>query len=112
MEMNELTWQVVRHTPRVNGFVGMKNEGPKAISKKEENRILNLLKIEETYNIYQQTVTFQIGQVVRILEGPFADFTGVIEEVNHEKSRIYVAVSIFGRSTPVELEFSQVEKDS
>lgn len=112
MEMNEITWQVVRHTPRVSGFVGVKNEGPKAISKKEENRIINLLKVENNYNIYKKTITFQIGQVVRILEGPFTDFTGVIEKVNHERSRLYVAVSIFGRSTPVELEFTQVEKDS
>jgi len=111
MKMNETTWQIIRHTPKVKGFVGIKNEIPKAISKNEENRILKLLKRKDNYNNYKQKNDFKIGQVVRILEGPFSDFTGVIEKVNNEKSRIYVAVSIFGRSTPVELEFLQVEKD-
>lgn len=110
MEMNDQTWQLVRHVPRVSGFIGGKSEKPAPISDKEAERILNSVRGGDEAQPRPRT-TFQVGEVVRVLEGPFADFTGVVEEVNYEKSRLQVAVSIFGRSTPVELEFSQVEKE-
>ncbi|WP_119344120.1 transcription termination/antitermination protein NusG [Facilibium subflavum] len=110
MEMNEEAWQLVRRIPRVSGFVGGTSERPMPISNKEAERILGTVKGGENASPKPRT-TFQVGQIVRVLDGPFADFTGVVEEINYEKSRLHVAVSIFGRSTPVELEFSQVEKD-
>lgn len=111
MEMNEEAWQLVRHIPRVSGFVGGTSEKPMPITTKEAQRILGSVQSDDTA-VPKPRTTFQVGQVVRVLEGPFADFTGVVEEINYEKSRLHVAVSIFGRSTPVELEFSQVEKDA
>ncbi|MCF6767367.1 transcription termination/antitermination protein NusG [Thiotrichales bacterium 19S11-10] len=111
MEMNDETWQLVRRVPRVSGFVGGKSDRPAPISDKEAEAILSSIKGKEEGQ-YKPRTTFQVGEVVRVLEGPFAEFTGVVEEVNYEKSRLQVAVSIFGRSTPVELEFSQVEKES
>lgn len=111
MEMNEETWQLVRHVPRVSGFIGGRGDKPAPISDKEAEAILNSVQGKEEGKPKPRTV-YQVGEVVRVLEGPFADFTGVVEEINYEKSRLQVAVSIFGRSTPVELEFSQVEKES
>lgn len=111
MEMNEEAWQLVRRVPRVSGFVGGTSERPMPISIKEAERMLGLLETSDD-DLPKPRTTFQVGQVVRILEGPFNDFTGVVEEINYEKSRIKVAVTIFGRSTPVELEFYQVEKDA
>ncbi|MFZ9034721.1 MAG: transcription termination/antitermination protein NusG [Francisellaceae bacterium] len=111
MVMNEDTWQLVRRVPRVSGFIGGSSDKPAPISSKEAERILGSVKTTEGGSPRPRT-TFQVGQVVRVLDGPFADFTGVVEEINYEKSRLQVAVSIFGRSTPVELEFSQVEKDA
>ncbi|MCF6776671.1 transcription termination/antitermination protein NusG [Thiotrichales bacterium 19X7-9] len=113
MEMNEQTWQLVRRVPRVSGFIGGKSDKPAPISDREAEAILNAVEesSKEEGKPKPRTV-FQAGEVVRVLEGPFADFTGVVEEVNYEKSRLQVAVSIFGRSTPVELEFSQVEKET
>ena len=111
MKMNEDAWQLVRRVPRVSGFVGGTTERPMPITTKEAERILGSLKTGEA-DAPRPRTTFQVGQVVRVLDGPFADFTGVAEEINYEKSRLQVAVSIFGRSTPVELEFSQVEKDA
>ncbi|MBK2125565.1 transcription termination/antitermination protein NusG [Fangia hongkongensis] len=111
MEMNEAAWQLVRRIPRVSGFIGGTSERPLPITQKEADRILGAIKSDDTAAPRPRT-TFQVGQVVRVLEGPFADFTGTVEEINYEKSRVQVAVSIFGRSTPVELEFSQVEKDA
>ena len=112
MEMDEAAWQLVRRIPRVSGFIGGTSERPLPISNVEAGRILESLKTGADKTAPKPRTTFQVGQVVRVLDGPFADFTGVVEEINYEKSRVHVAVSIFGRSTPVELEFSQVEKDA
>ncbi|WP_100550947.1 transcription termination/antitermination protein NusG [Caedibacter taeniospiralis] len=112
MEMDEAAWQLVRRIPRVSGFVGGTSERPMPISNAEAERILGSLETGAEKTAPKPRTTFQVGQVVRVLNGPFADFTGVVEEINYEKSRVHVAVSIFGRSTPVELEFSQVEKDA
>jgi transcriptional antiterminator NusG len=109
MEMNEDSWQLIRRVPRVTGFIGGTTEKPLPISDAEASRILGALKTNEDKP--KPRTTFNVGQVVRVLDGPFADFTGVVEDINYSKSRLHVAVSIFGRSTPVELEFSQVSKD-
>lgn len=111
MQMDEAAWQLVRRTPRVNGFIGGTSERPMPISNDEAEKILGALKIGADTTAPKPRTTFQVGQLVRVLDGPFADFTGVVKEINYDKSRVHVAVSIFGRSTPVELEFSQVEKD-
>lgn len=108
MEMDEESWQVVRNTPRVMGFIGGTSDRPAPISEKEANAILN--RIEDSGDKPKPKVLFEPGEMVRVTDGPFADFNGVVESVNYEKSRLQVSVSIFGRSTPVELEFSQVEK--
>ena len=108
MEMNEDTWHLVKSTPKVRGFIGGTAEKPAPISDREANAILN--KVEEAVEKPKPKTLFEPGQQVRVNDGPFADFTGVVEEVNYDKSRLRVAVLIFGRSTPVELEFSQVEK--
>jgi transcriptional antiterminator NusG len=101
--------QLVRGIPRVTGFIGGTTEKPAPISKVEADRILNALNVDEDQP--KPRTTFEVGQVVRVLDGPFIDFTGVVENINYQKSRLQVAVTIFGRSTPVELEFSQVIKD-
>lgn len=111
MEMSEDAWQLVRRVPRVIGFIGGTSERPMAITKKEAERVLTSLKKVQV-DFPRPRTTFLVGQVVRVLEGPFSDFTGVVEEINYEKSRLRVAVSIFSRSTPIELEFCQVEKDT
>ncbi|MCW8855937.1 MAG: transcription termination/antitermination protein NusG [Kangiella sp.] len=108
MDMDEESWQVVRNTPRVMGFIGGTSDRPAPISEKEANAILN--RIEDSGDKPKPKVLFEPGEMVRVTDGPFADFNGVVETVNYEKSRLQVSVSIFGRSTPVELEFSQVEK--
>ncbi|MEK6807155.1 MAG: transcription termination/antitermination protein NusG [Pseudomonadota bacterium] len=108
MEMNEDTWHLVKSTPKVMGFIGGTPDKPAPISDKEAARILN--QVEESVEKPRPKTLFEPGESIRVKEGPFADFTGVVEEVNYEKSRLRVAVLIFGRSTPVELEFSQVEK--
>ena len=108
MDMTNESWYLVRKTPKVLGFIGGKGDKPAAIPKKEVDAILN--RIEESADKPKPKVLFEAGEVIRVTEGPFADFSGVVEEVNYEKSRLRVAVLIFGRSTPVELEFSQVEK--
>ena len=106
MEMDEVTYHLVKGIPKVMDFLG----GDKAIplSPKEVNDILN--QVEKGEQAPKPKVLFEAGEVVRVVDGPFTDFNGVVEEVNYEKSRLRVAVMIFGRSTPVELEFSQVEK--
>lgn len=111
MEMTEDTWQLIRRVPRVSGFIGGTSEKPTPITEKEVSRIMDSLKNNSEQQAKPRTF-HEVGSVVRVLEGPFKDFTGVVEEVNYEKSRVQVAVSIFGRSTPVELEFSQIEKDA
>lgn len=108
MEMDEATWHLVRHTPRVLGFIGGTQEKPAPITDKEAEEILQ--RIQEGTDKPRPKVLFEPGEVIRVTEGPFADFNGVVEEVNYEKNRLRVAVLIFGRSTPVDLDFSQVEK--
>lgn len=108
MEMDEETWHLVREVPKVLGFIGGTPEKPAAISEKEANNILR--RVEEGVDKPRPKVLFEPGEVVRVTEGPFNDFSGVVESVNYDKSRLQVAVQILGRSTPVELEFSQVEK--
>lgn len=108
MEMNDQTWHMVRSTPRVMGFIGGTADKPAPITDREADAILQRLK-EGEGKPTQKTI-FEPGEMLRVTDGPFADFNGVVEGVNYEKSRLQVAVTIFGRSTPVELEFSQVEK--
>lgn len=108
MCMNDDTWHLVRHTSKVLGFVGGTKGQPVPIGEDEVNAVLG--QIEDGADKPRPKVLFEAGEVVRVKEGPFADFSGVVEDVNYEKNRIRVSVSIFGRSTPVELEFSQVEK--
>ncbi len=108
MEMDDVTWHFVRSIPRVLGFIGGTAERPASITDKEAMSILQ--RVEDSGNKPKPKVLFEPGEVVRVIEGPFADFNGVVEDVNYEKSRLRVSVSIFGRATPVELEFSQVEK--
>ncbi len=108
MEMDEDTWHLVKEVPKVLGFIGGTPEKPAAISEKEANVILR--RVEEGVDKPKPKVLFGPGEVVRVIDGPFNDFNGVVESVNYEKSRLQVAVQILGRSTPVELEFGQVEK--
>ncbi len=108
MELTDETWHLVRDVPRVLGFIGGTSDKPAPISDKEANMILN--RVEEGVNKPRPKVLFEVGEVVRVIDGPFKDFSGVVEEINYEKSRLKVSVLIFGRSTPVELEFGQVEK--
>ena len=110
MEMNDDTWHLVKSVPRVMGFIGGTADKPAPISQKEADRILN--RVQETSDKPRHRKEFQPGEEVRVTEGPFADFTGTVEEVDYEKGRLKVSVSIFGRATPVELEFSQVEKQN
>jgi len=108
MEMDEETWHLVRDVPKVLGFIGGSPEKPAAITDKEANQILR--RVEEGVDKPRPKVLFEPGEVVRVTDGPFNDFNGVVESVNYEKNRLHVAVQILGRSTPVELDFSQVEK--
>ncbi len=108
MEMDETAWHLVKNTPKVMGFIGGTADKPAPISDKEADTILQ--QIQAGVDKPKPRTLFEPGEVVRVTEGPFADFNGVVEEVNYEKSRLQVAVTIFGRSTPVELEFGQVEK--
>ncbi len=109
MEMNDATWHLIKSVPKVMGFIGGSSDKPAPISEQEANNILN--RIQEGTEKPRPKILFEPGEVVRVIDGPFNDFNGVVEEVNYEKSRLRVAVSIFGRSTPVDLEFGQVEKD-
>ncbi|NOQ76896.1 MAG: transcription termination/antitermination protein NusG [Methylococcaceae bacterium] len=108
MELTDETWHLVRNIPRVLGFIGGTSDKPAPISDKEADAILN--RVEEGVNKPRPKVLFEVGETIRVIDGPFKDFNGNIEEVNYEKSRLKVSVLIFGRSTPVELEFGQVEK--
>ena len=109
MEMNDDTWHMVRDTDRVMGFIGGTSEKPAPISEKEADNILQ--RVQEGVDKPAPKVLFDVGALVRVIDGPFADFSGVVEDVNYEKSKLSVSVSIFGRSTPVELSFTQVEKE-
>ena len=108
MEMDDDTWHLVKEVPKVLGFIGGSTDRPAPISDEEANAILN--RVQEGVDKPRPKVLFEPGEVVRVTDGPFNDFNGVVEDVNYEKSRLNVAVLIFGRSTPVELEFGQVEK--
>lgn len=108
MEMSDATWHLVKDVPKVMGFIGGTSDKPAPITEKEAQAILQ--RVHEGADKPRPKVLFEPGEVVRVIDGPFNDFNGVVEEVNYEKSRLRVAVLIFGRSTPVELEFGQVEK--
>ena len=109
MELDDETWHLIKDTPRVMGFIGGKADQPAPISDREAQDILQRVQVGSE-QATPKTV-FEPGELVRVVDGPFNDFNGVVEEVNYEKSRLRVAVTIFGRSTPVELEFGQVSKD-
>jgi len=108
MEMDDDSWHLVKDAPRVLGFIGGKKDEPAPITDKEVDSILN--RIQEGTDKPKPKVLFEAGELVRIIDGPFNDFNGVVEEVDYDKSRMRVSVSIFGRSTPVDLQFIQVEK--
>lgn len=108
MEMDDESWHLVKDVPKVLGFIGGTADKPAPISDKEADSILQ--RVQDGVEKPRPKVLFDVGEVVRVTDGPFNDFNGVVEEVNFEKNRLLVAVQIFGRSTPVELEFSQVEK--
>jgi transcription termination/antitermination protein NusG len=108
MEMNDDTWHLVKHTNKVTGFVGGAGNRPSPISEKEVEKIL--AQMQEGVEKPRPKTLFEVGELVRVKDGPFTDFNGNVEEVNYEKSRLRVSVTIFGRATPVELEFGQVEK--
>ena len=107
MEMTDQTYHLIKNTPKVTGFLGTDNK-PIAISDDEAQRIIQ--QVQEGVERPKPSVTFEIGEQVRVADGPFASFNGLVEEVDEERARLIVAVSIFGRATPVELDFLQVEK--
>ena len=108
MDMDDDSWHLVKNTPRVTGFVGGTATKPTPISQKEVDKIMQ--QMQEGVEKPRPKVLFEVGEVVRVKEGPFTDFHGSVEDLNYEKNRLRVSVTIFGRATPVELEFSQVEK--
>jgi len=108
MEMDDETWHLVKEVPKVLGFIGGSSDRPAPITDKEAQAILN--RVQEGVDKPRPKILFEPGEVVRVTDGPFNDFSGVVEQVNYEKSKVRVAVQILGRSTPVELDFSQVEK--
>jgi transcriptional antiterminator NusG len=108
MVMDDDTWHLIKHTSKVTGFVGGAKNRPAPISEDEVQKIVN--QMQEGTDKPRHKVEFMVGEMVRVKEGPFTDFNGSVEDVNYEKSRVRVSVMIFGRSTPVELEFSQIEK--
>jgi transcriptional antiterminator NusG len=108
MEMDDETWHLVKEVPKVLGFIGGSSDKPAPITEREAQQILN--RVQEGVDKPRPKILFEPGEVVRVTDGPFNDFSGVVEQVNYEKSKVRVAVQILGRSTPVELDFSQVEK--
>jgi transcription termination/antitermination protein NusG len=108
MALNDESWHLVKNTPRVMGFIGGTAEKPAPITQREVDEIMN--RLEETVDKPTHKIMYEPGEMVRIIDGPFNDFTGTVEEVNYDKSRVRVAVLILGRTTPVELGFAQVEK--
>ena len=108
MVMDDDTWHLIKHTNKVTGFVGGAKNRPAPISEAEVMKIVN--QMQEGTDKPRHKVEFVVGEFVRVKEGPFTDFNGSVEDVNYEKSKVRVSVTIFGRSTPVELEFAQVEK--
>ena len=109
MEMNDDTWHLVRKTPNVMGFIGGSRNRPHPLSDQEFNKIVN--RVDEAVEKPKFKTVFESGETVRINDGPFNDFSGIVEEVDYENNSIKVSVSIFGKSTPVDLNFSQVEKN-
>lgn len=109
MEMNDDTWHLVKSVPKVMGFIGGTSDRPAPISDREAEAILQ--RVQEGAEKPRPKVLFEPGEMVRVIDGPFNDFSGVVEEVNYDKSKLKVSVLIFGRPTPVELEFGQVEKE-
>ena len=109
MRMNADTWQLVKHTDRVLGFIGGTSDRPLPITEAEANRILDRLKASEESP--RPKTEFEVGETVRAIDGAFKDFVGTVEKVDYDKNRLTVSIAIFGRATPVDLEFSQVEKD-
>ena len=108
MELDDQSWHLVKETPRVLGFIGGKADQPAPISEAEAAIILQ--RVQNGSEHATPKTVFEPGELVRVIDGPFNDFSGVVEEVNYDKNRLHVAVMIFGRSTPVELDFGQVEK--
>lgn len=109
MEMNDDTWHLVKEVPKVIGFIGGTSDHPSPISDREAEAIIQ--RVQEGTDKPRPKVLFEVGEIVRVVDGPFTDFNGVVEEVSYERNRLRVAVLIFGRPTPVELEFGQVAKD-
>lgn len=107
LELDDEVWHMIKNTPKVTGFLGAGNK-PSPISEKDAERLIK--QIKEGVDRPRSSISFSIGEEVKVTEGPFASFNGSVEEVDEEKGRLKVSVSIFGRATPVELEFSQVEK--
>lgn len=108
MEMSDDSWHLVKSTPRVSGFIGGTANRPLPISQREVDAIMSQVKVGADKP--KPRVEFEVGQQVRVNEGPFADFNGTVDEVDYERNKLRIAVQIFGRETPVELEFNQVEK--
>lgn len=108
LDMNDNVWHLIKDTPKVSGFLGAGGNRPVAISEAEAQRILR--QVQEGIDHPRPSVTFDIGEEVKVTDGPFASFSGIVEEIDEDKAKLKVSVSIFGRATPVELEFSQVEK--
>jgi transcription termination/antitermination protein NusG len=108
MEMHDDTWHLVKHTNKVTGFIGGARNRPAPISEAEVAKIVS--QMQEGVDKPKPKVEWTVGELVRVKEGPFTDFNGAVEEVNYEKSKVRVSVTIFGRATPVELDFAQVEK--
>lgn len=108
MELNDETWHLVKNVPKVMGFIGGSGDRPTPIADSEVDEILG--RVRDGQEKPKPKVLFEVGEMVRVTDGPFNDFSGVVEGVNYEKNRLNVSVTIFGRSTPVELQFEQVEK--
>ncbi len=108
LDMNDSVWHLIKDTPKVSGFLGAAGTKPVAISDREAERILK--QVQEGVDRPRPSVVYDIGEEVKVIDGPFASFAGVVEEIDEEKAKLKVSVSIFGRPTPVELEYGQVEK--
>lgn len=108
MEMNDETWHLVRDTPNVSGFIGGTSDKPFPLTQKEVDAIMQ--RMQDGADSPRPRTLYEVGEEIRVIDGPFSDFNATVEEVNYEKSRLKVSVEIFGRATPVELEFYQVEK--